>query len=111
VGVLQKSRIRYSLLYGETRSWIRSGKELTTLSEQQDKDDTSLASLKKFLAAEETKIMVTGGVLQVEEKFQNSEQIWPKCVILVNSNDWNSKFAYDLDPGIDSLVPLGGNAQ
>jgi hypothetical protein len=70
-----------------------------------------LASLKKFLAAEETKIMITGGLLQVEEKFQNSEQIWPKCTILVNSNDWSSKFAYDLDPGINTLVPLGGNAQ
>jgi len=50
-------------------------------------------------------------VFQVEEKFQSAEQIWPKTVILVNSNDWNSKFAYDLDPGIDTLVPLGGNAQ
>jgi hypothetical protein len=50
-------------------------------------------------------------VFQVEEKFQNPEQIWPKTVILVNANDWNSKFAYDLDPGIDTLVPLSGNGQ
>jgi hypothetical protein len=55
--------------------------------------------------------MITNGLLQVEDKFQTSEQIWPKTVMLLNSNDWNSKFAYDLDPGINSLVPLGGNAQ
>ena len=45
-------------------------------------------------------------VFQTEEKFQNAEQIWPKCVILVNSNDWNSKFSYDLDPGIIDRIKL-----
>jgi hypothetical protein len=70
------------------------------------KDDTSLRSLKQFLAAEETKILITNGLFQVEEKFQSSEQIWPKCVILVNSNDWNSKFSYDLDPGIIDRIKL-----
>lgn len=89
----------------------RFGLKAAALSDVAYKDDSSLASLKKFLAAEETKILITNGLLQVEEKFQNAEQIWPKCTILVNSNDWNSKFAYDLDPGIDTLVPLGGNAQ
>lgn len=68
-----------------TFSWVRPGTRLATLSEHK--------------------------VLQTEEKFQHAEQIWPKCTIIVNSNDWNSKFAYDLDPGIDSLVPLSGNAQ
>jgi hypothetical protein len=89
----------------------RFGLKTAAMSDVAYKDDSSLASLKKFLASEETKILVTGGLLQVEEKFQNAEQIWPKCVLLVNSNDWNSKFAYDLDPGIDSLVPLSGNVQ
>jgi hypothetical protein len=45
-------------------------------------------------------------VFQVEEKFEKAEQIWPKTVILVNSNDWNSKFAYDLDPGIIDRIKL-----
>lgn len=45
-------------------------------------------------------------VFQVEEKFQNAEQIWPRTVILVNANDWNSKFAYDLDPGIIDRIKL-----
>jgi hypothetical protein len=59
-----------------------------------------MKSLRGFLSAEETKILVTNGLFQTEEKFQNAEQIWPKCVLLVNSNDWDATFAYDLDPGI-----------
>lgn len=84
----------------------RFGLKAAALSDISYKDDTSLASLKKFLAAEETKILITNGLFQVEEKFQNAEQIWPKTVILVNANDWNSKFAYDLDPGIIDRIKL-----
>jgi hypothetical protein len=84
----------------------RFGLKTAALSDIAYKDDTSLTSLKKFLAAEETKILITNGLLQTEEKFQNAEQIWPKCVILVNSNDWNSKFAYDLDPGIIDRIKI-----
>jgi hypothetical protein len=84
----------------------RFGLKTAALSDVAYKDDTSLSSLKKFLAAEETKILITNGLLQTEEKFQNAEQIWPKCVILVNSNDWNSKFAYDLDPGIIDRIKI-----
>jgi hypothetical protein len=84
----------------------RFGLKAAALSDIAYKDDTSLVSLKKFLAAEETKILITNGMFQVEEKFQNSEQIWPKTVILVNSNDWNSKFAYDLDPGIIDRIKI-----
>jgi hypothetical protein len=39
----------------------------------------------------------------------SAEQITARTVFIVNSNDWNNKFAYDLDPGIDKLVPQGGN--
>ena len=84
----------------------RFGLKAAALSDIAYKDDTSLASLKKFLAAEETKILITNGLFQVEEKFQSAEQIWPKSVILVNSNDWNSKFAYDLDPGIIDRIKI-----
>lgn len=84
----------------------RFGLKAAALSDVAYKDDTSLNSLKKFLAAEETKILITNGLFQVEEKFQNAEQIWPKTVILVNSNDWNSKFAYDLDPGIIDRIKI-----
>ena len=82
------------------------GVKRAALSDVAYKDDTSLKKLKEFLMAEETKILITNGLFQVEEKFQNAEQIWPKCVILVNSNDWNSKFSYDLDPGIIDRIKL-----
>jgi len=84
----------------------RFGLKAAALSDIAYKDDTSLASLRKFLAAEETKILITNGLFQTEEKFQSAEQIWPKTVILVNSNDWNSKFAYDLDPGIIDRIKI-----
>ncbi len=70
------------------------------------KDDTAMKSLKVFLAAEETKILVTNGLFQTEEKFQNAEQVWPKCVMIVNSNDWDAHFAYDLDPGIIDRIKI-----
>lgn len=82
------------------------GVKRAALSDIAYKDDTSLKKLKEFLMAEETKILITNGLFQTEEKFQNAEQIWPKCVILVNSNDWNSKFSYDLDPGIIDRIKL-----
>ena len=84
----------------------RFGLKAAALSDISYKDDTSLLSLKKFLAAEETKILITNGIFQVEEKYQNSEQLWPKTVILVNSNDWSSTFAYDLDPGIIDRIKI-----
>jgi hypothetical protein len=65
-----------------------------------------MKSLRAFLSSEETKILVTGGIFQTEEKFQTAEQIWPKCVLLVNSNDWDANFAYDLDPGIIDRVKI-----
>jgi hypothetical protein len=79
----------------------RFGMKATTLANIAYKDDTSLASLKKFLSSEETKTIITNGRIQVEDKFMNADQITARTVFLVNSNDWNNKFAYDLDPGID----------
>lgn len=79
----------------------RFGMKATALSDIAYKDDTALPSLKKFLASEETKTIITNGRFQVEDKFMAAEQINSRAVFIVNSNDWNSKFAYDLDPGID----------
>jgi hypothetical protein len=70
------------------------------------KDDTAMKSLRVFLSAEETKILITNGLFQTEEKFQNAEQIWPRCTIIVNSNDWNANFAYELDPGIIDRIKI-----
>ena len=84
----------------------RFGLKAAALADLAYKDDTAMRSLKAFLSAEETKILITNGLFQTEEKFQNSEQIWPKCVMLVNSNDWDAHFAYDLDPGIIDRIKI-----
>ena len=61
----------------------RFGLKAAALADIAYKDDTAMKSLKSFLSAEETKILITNGPFQTEEKFQNAEQIWPKCVMLV----------------------------
>lgn len=84
----------------------RFGVSRAALSDIAYKDDTSLNSLKEFLASEETKTIITGGALETEEKFKRAEQIYPRAVFILNSNDWNSKFTYDLDAGIMDRVKL-----
>ena len=84
----------------------RFGLKAAAMADIAYKDDTAMKSLKSFLSAEETKILITNGLFQTEEKFQNAEQIWPKCVMLVNSNDWDAHFAYDLDPGIIDRIKI-----
>ena len=84
----------------------RFGLKAAALANVAYKDDTAMKSLKQFLAAEETKILITNGLFQTEEKFQNAEQIWPQCVLIVNSNDWDAHFAYDLDPGIIDRIKI-----
>lgn len=65
-----------------------------------------MATLSKFLASENTKILVTNGKLETEEKFQAAQEVHPKCVIIVNSNDWDPTLAYELDPGIVDRMKL-----
>lgn len=84
----------------------RFGMKATALSDIAYKDDTSLPMLKKFLSSEDTKIMITNGMFQVEDKYMAPEQIMPKSVFIVNSNDWENKFAYDLDPGIIDRIKI-----
>ena len=49
----------------------RFGLKSAALADVAYKDDTAMKSLKAFLAAEETKILITNGLFQTEEKFQN----------------------------------------
>ena len=84
----------------------RFGMKAAALADIAYKDDTAMKSLRVFLSAEETKILITNGLFQTEEKFQNAEQIWPRCTIIVNSNDWNANFAYELDPGIIDRIKI-----
>ena len=82
------------------------GMAKAALSDLAYKDDTAMASLKKLLASENTKILVTNGKLETEEKFSHAKEINPKCVLLINSNDWKPELAYDLDPGIIDRIKL-----
>jgi hypothetical protein len=84
----------------------RFGMKAAALADIAYKDDTAMKSLRVFLSAEETKILITNGLFQTEEKFQHAEQIWPRCTIIVNSNDWNANFAYELDPGIIDRIKI-----
>jgi len=49
----------------------RFGLKAAALADVAYKDDTAMKSLKGFLSAEETKILITNGLFQTEEKFQN----------------------------------------
>ena len=84
----------------------RFGMQEPALADVAYKDDTALHSLKKLISSEETKILITNGLLQTEEKFARATQIWPKAVLIVNANDWNANFAYDIDPGIQDRIKL-----
>lgn len=84
----------------------RFGLRDAALADISYKDDTSLQSLKRFLMSEETKTLITNGMFPVEEKFEKPTYILPKTVFIVNANEWNSKFAYDLDPGIIDRIKL-----
>lgn len=84
----------------------RFGLSKAALADIAYKDDTAMATLKKFLASENTKILVTNGKLETEEKFQDSVEVHPKCVLIVNSNDWSPEVCYDLDPGIVDRMKL-----
>lgn len=70
------------------------------------KDDVINNSLENFLKSEETKIMITGGLFSTEQKFQFAEQIWPRAMIILNSNDWNPNFSYDLDRGVTDRIKI-----
>lgn len=70
------------------------------------KDDVVSSSLKAFIAAEETKIITTGGKLRVEDKFQKPIDIWPRAVLLLNTNEFDPQIAYQVDPGIVDRVKL-----
>lgn len=84
----------------------RFGLKAGALSDVMYKDDTADDTLREFLRSEETKIMISGGLLTTEEKFERSEAIWPKCVIILNSNKWDATLSYSLDPGIQSRIKI-----
>ena len=82
------------------------GVEDAAMADLAYKDDSAMKQLKSFLASEDTKTLVTNGWFQVEEKFERKREIKPRCMIIINSNDWDANFAYDLDPGIVDRIKI-----
>ena len=72
------------------------------------KDDCVDDSLKKLLKSEDAKILTTNGSYPVEVKFGPKLQVRPKCVIIVNSNNWDPMLSYVLDSGTIDRVKLLG---
>lgn len=63
------------------------------------KDDVSMDSFKKFLASENAKIIVTGGLMRVEQKGIDATDVYAQCTLIVNSNVYDPRVAFNLDPG------------
>ena len=72
------------------------------------KDDCVDDSLKKLLKSEDAKILTTNGSYPVEVKFGPKLQVRPKCVIMVNTNNWDPMLSYVLDSGTIDRVKLLG---
>ena len=70
------------------------------------KDDVVSKTLKTLLAEEATKIIVSGGQLLVEDKFENGYNVWANSVVIANTNEYDPRISYDLDPGIVDRMKL-----
>jgi len=63
------------------------------------KDDIVKASLKSFFESENTKIMITNGVIRVEEKGINAVDVSSHTTFIVNTNEFDPRCVYSMDPG------------
>jgi hypothetical protein len=64
------------------------------------KDDITSKGLQAFVESENTKIIITGnGLLKVEDKGTNAVNVQPCGVIFLNTNEFNSRVVYGIDPG------------
>ncbi|CBA17829.1 putative DNA primase [Acaryochloris phage A-HIS2] len=68
------------------------------------KDDVTSKTFKQFLGSEYAKIIVTGGILRVEEKGVNAIDVYPNCTLFLNSNSFDPRLVYDIDPGTADRV-------
>jgi hypothetical protein len=70
------------------------------------KDDVTGSTLKSLIKSENTKIIASGGMLNVEDKFAKSASVECRPVLMANTNVWDPRLCYDLDPGIVDRVKL-----
>ena len=70
------------------------------------RDDMTSSALKKTLAADDTKQVITGAQVRVENKNTDAFEIWSHALLLANVNRWDPRIVYDLDDGIMDRVKL-----
>lgn len=72
-----------------------------------EKDDISPDELKKFVSSANTKIIITGtGKLETEEKGVDAIEVKPIGTIFMNSNEFNPRYIFDMDPGIADRIKV-----
>lgn len=71
------------------------------------KDDITAKGLRQFVESEKTKIIITGnGLLKVEDKGVNAVNVQPNGVIFMNTNEFNPRNVYGIDPGAADRLKL-----
>ena len=70
------------------------------------KDDVTGATLANLIKSENTKIIASGGQLQVEDKFAKGYSMASKTVLIANTNEWNPRLVYSIDPGTVDRIKL-----
>lgn len=70
------------------------------------KDDVTGKTLINLIGSENTKIIATGGPIVGEDKFQKANSTLSRTVLLANTNVWDPRSAYNLDPGTVDRIKL-----
>lgn len=70
------------------------------------KDDVTAESFRNFIRSEAAKIIVTNGEMRVEEKGVNATDQYAHTVLLLNSNSYDPRTVFDIDPGTADRIKL-----
>lgn len=71
------------------------------------KDDITDKRLRSLTESEVTKTLITAtDLLRVEEKGENAYNVRPRGTLFVNSNNFNPRLVYGVDPGIADRLKL-----
>ena len=70
------------------------------------KDDLTSDSFRQFLRSEASKIIITNGEMRVEAKGIDAVDEFAHCVVILNSNSYDPRSVFDVDPGTADRVKL-----
>jgi hypothetical protein len=63
------------------------------------KDDLTASTLQDLISSENAKVIASGGQILVEDKFAKGFSVASRTVLLANTNVFNPRLAFSLDPG------------